>query len=449
MADRLDVNEHYLNRVVAAAETAGVEATEDIVTGNGIKLVAKGARIDAKVKDRLLQYKLRKPLESSLRVIDGTSIRPLDRIAEKLIEQHAFLAGICGAAAARLIATALRGLQLSTPLESLLSVYAMQGDAKLDHAVGVSLLAAAMGHDLPHGGSNGVHALMVAGLLHDVGELYIDPAILAAPTRLSSEQWKHVATHPIVAAHLLRDLPGAGSQVADAVLYHHERLDGFGYPQGVSGARLPVSGQVVAMAEMLIGLIESGNAPGERASVAVKLIPGEFHRHLLDRVVSAAKAAALGAIEGQALTAAQADELARKAAGLGASLQQMRQMRPDIEAQIASGSAALKDLMAHVLERCQRIRLAYSSTGLDTHESEALRDHLVQMGPRVHFEIGLVLREIEWRLREVAREVRVRAGRLPPGEAALVRQFIERSKAVARQAKASHAVDAPTKSELA
>ena len=53
-------------------------------------------------------------------------------------------------------------------------------------------------------------------------------------------------------------MPGAGPRIAGVVMAHHERLDGFGYPQGTLGASLSMAGQMVAVAEMLMGLMESG-----------------------------------------------------------------------------------------------------------------------------------------------------------------------------------------------
>jgi hypothetical protein len=423
----IGVNEHYLNRVVEIAEAASVEATEDIVTGAGVKLVAKGTRIDAGLKERLLQHKLSKALETSVRVVDGLGTRPIDKVAEALLDKHALLSGVCGGATARLVATALSNLRLSTPMESLLSVYAAQGPHKLEHAVGVSLLGAALYHDMPEGAGRGMHTLMLAGLMHDVGELYIDPAFLRVGTRLTPEEWKHLATHPIVGSLVLRDMPGAGLQVAEAVLYHHERLDGFGYPHGLRNARFPMAGQVLALAEMLMGLIEAEHSSGERVSIAIRLVPGEFNRRLLDRVSAATKAAAGSDAAQAALASAHtAEELAAMVLGLCAKLQRLREIRPSVENRIRSGGPALKDLMAHVIERCERIHNAFSSTGLDAHGPQELRDCLAAMEPQMHFEVVIVLREIEWRLREVKRETRLRSERLPAAEAAVVRELVER-----------------------
>jgi hypothetical protein len=59
-------NPHYVDHVVATAAARGIEACEHIVASNGTKLVAKGTRIDAQMRERLLQHKLSKPLEEYL-----------------------------------------------------------------------------------------------------------------------------------------------------------------------------------------------------------------------------------------------------------------------------------------------------------------------------------------------------------------------------------------------
>ncbi|WKB51019.1 HD-GYP domain-containing protein [Eleftheria terrae] len=282
------VNEHYLDHVVALSESSDIEASEDIVSSNGTKLLGKGARIDARVRERQLAHKLKQPLESQLRVVGGVATRDIDGIAGRLLERHPLLLRFCGSAAARQLGVAMRHLRLSPQVESLLTVYAAQSPAKLDHAVGVALLGATLWMDLPAAGI-GLDALLIAGLRHDVGELYLDPALLSPRAGLSAEQWKHIATHPIVGAHVLRELPGAGPKVAQAVLYHHQKLDGFGYPQGVQGEAFPLAGQLVAASEMLMGLVGGDGAHADRAAVAVKLVPGEFAPALRDRVTAAAR----------------------------------------------------------------------------------------------------------------------------------------------------------------
>ncbi|RZL30369.1 MAG: HD domain-containing protein, partial [Rubrivivax sp.] len=360
----VEVNHHYLDHVVTLSERSEVQASEDILSGNGIKLVAKGARIDARVRDRLLEHKLTKPLESLMQVVDSVATRRIDRVAASLLERHPLLSSICGEASARLHMSTMNHLIVSPQLDSLLSIYASQGEGKLEHAVGVALLSAALIEDLPGPGTNPA-TLMLAGLMHDIGELYVDPALLKGGQRLTPQQWKHIASHPIVGAKVLKDMPGAGPQVALCVLHHHERLDGFGYPQGLVSQSLPVMSQALAVAEMLFGLMESGSHHAERAAMAMRLVPGEFNRRLLDRVVTAARG-----VQAKAPVAEpdnfDAADLAERLTTLASTLGQLREVRERVQAEQASYGRDLRALLDHALARGERIRVSLASTGLET-----------------------------------------------------------------------------------
>jgi HD-GYP domain-containing protein (c-di-GMP phosphodiesterase class II) len=416
MSDRLVVNEHYLNRLVEAGETRGVEATEDIVSGTGVKLVAKGAAIDARTRERLLQHKLLKPLEIVTRVVGGVATRPMDEVARMLIHRHSLLASLCEEGRAREIEGAFTSLRLTVSLESLLTLYADQAPHKLEHAVSVSLIAAALMLEVEP--TRPLLPMLVAGLMHDIGELYIDPAILAPGSRMTPDQWKHVAVHPVVAASLLAELPGAGIAVAQAVLHHHERLDGFGYPRAVRQDAIPLSGQVLGLAEALTGVIESGRDAGRRAGVMLKLMGHEFDRRLLDRVSRASK----GESAAEAAEEPASEEgLLAKAAALSTQLQALLR----IHGQLATlkRSTALNELLDKVQERQKRLGQTLSSAGLNL-SGGAMPDYLGPLDAPVRYEISVVLRELEWRVRELNRELLWRSERLDSAERDLLCQAV-------------------------
>lgn len=412
MSEAVSVNAHYLDRLVAVADRHGVEATEDIVCGQGIKLVAKGGSIDDRVRERLLQHKLIKPLETMVKVVGGAATRPIDRVADALLHRHALLAGLCDAEVKARVEQAFLDLRLTAPLESLLSLFADQSPRHLEHAVGVSLLAAALLCQQPQVEVKLGHMLL-AGLMHDVGELYIDPAILGKREQLSPPEWKHVVTHPLVGSSVLRELPGAGHHVADLVLYHHERLDGFGYPYGLRQGRIPAGAQILALAEMLMGVIESGRCPGEHAAVAVKLIPGEFHRPLMERVVRGARIAARSEVVEGHLAPLSDHDLAERAQG---HLQRIRQLQTLVSG-LQGGGAPLRDLLAQVGERVQRLAQALNSTGLTLNDQGGFSDSLRGADPYTLQEIATVLQELGWRLNELERELPRRAELLPAADA--------------------------------
>ena len=414
-----DVNPHYLDHVVKLSETSDIEASEDIVSGTGMKLLAKGAKIDARARERLLQFRLTKPLENMLRVVGGTDPNSYHAVAERLLDEQALLRGVCVGATGFRPENALKNLNLSPGVQSLLSVYVGQAPGKLEHAVGVTLLSAALGGELSRDPAE-LATLVIAALAHDVGELYIDPAFLRKGARLTPQQWKHVATHPIVGSHVLGTLPGAGPRVAVAVMAHHERLDGFGYPQGTLAKGLSRLSQVLAAAEMLMGVSEAGAHTTERAEVALRLVPGEFGRHVVDRVSSAVRGTP-SEIVPDAPDAAQLDD---RIASLAASITQARLLREQIEQDTGDSGAAARGLLRHAFERWERVRIAFSSTGLDSCSEEQLRPLIETMSPRERVEVEVVLRELQWRLDELERQLTLRSEHLAPADAKRVVELI-------------------------
>ena len=73
MAGENEVNPHYLEHVIATGLTREVEVSEDIYAHNGMKLLAKGARVNGDTRDRLLEHKLLKPLEDCLEITGGVT----------------------------------------------------------------------------------------------------------------------------------------------------------------------------------------------------------------------------------------------------------------------------------------------------------------------------------------------------------------------------------------
>lgn len=87
-----------------------------------------------------------------------------------------------------------------------------------------------------------------AGLFHDIGKFIFPDAILLASRKLTDEEWETVKLHPEQGAKLVRRIEGYGP-VADIVLSHHERIDGNGYPHGLSGEHIPLGSRILAAAD--------------------------------------------------------------------------------------------------------------------------------------------------------------------------------------------------------
>jgi hypothetical protein len=90
-----------------------------------------------------------------------------------------------------------------------------------------------------------------AAVLHDVGKIGVPEAILDKPSSLTSEEMALVRRHPVTGAAILGELSDSEySGLREAVLYHHERWDGSGYPEGLKGEAIPLAARIIAIADV-------------------------------------------------------------------------------------------------------------------------------------------------------------------------------------------------------
>src|SRR5436305_114375 len=90
--------------------------------------------------------------------------------------------------------------------------------------------------------------LVLASLLHDVGKLAIGENILLKPAGLTPEERSIVEEHSAIGSRIVEHVPGL-ADVAPAVLHHHERWDGRGYPHGLSREEIPLEARIIAVAD--------------------------------------------------------------------------------------------------------------------------------------------------------------------------------------------------------
>ena len=99
-----------------------------------------------------------------------------------------------------------------------------------------------------------IEGIRMTGLIHDLGKIAIPAEILSTPSRLNDIQWDMIKTHPQVGYDILKriDFPWP---VAKIVLQHHERMDGSGYPQGLSGEEIMLEARILAVADVVEAMV--------------------------------------------------------------------------------------------------------------------------------------------------------------------------------------------------
>jgi HD-GYP domain-containing protein (c-di-GMP phosphodiesterase class II) len=97
--------------------------------------------------------------------------------------------------------------------------------------------------------------LALGGLLHDVGKLSVPTAVLQKPGPLDDAEFAAIRTHPGAGERLLRDLGGFPPGALRLVLDHHERLDGSGYPRGLTASGLGIETRILAVCDVYDALV--------------------------------------------------------------------------------------------------------------------------------------------------------------------------------------------------
>lgn len=134
--------------------------------------------------------------------------------------------------------------------------------------------------------------------LHDIGKIAVRQEVLHKPGRLSDEEFEHIKIHPSVGREILEPIEDFKTML-DVVYYHHERIDGRGYPEGMKGNKIPVLAQIVAVADTYDAMTSDrpyrrGMAP-EKAFAVMREVAGsqlnaEFVALLSQRITSRVEA---------------------------------------------------------------------------------------------------------------------------------------------------------------
>ncbi len=115
------------------------------------------------------------------------------------------------------------------------------------HSERVSRVSVAIGKRLELGAEE-LETLRISALLHDVGKIAIDDAILKKPSALTNEEFEIMKTHPQAGYKIMSQIP-AMKDFLPGMYMHHEMVNGGGYPQGLKGADIPMQAKIISVAD--------------------------------------------------------------------------------------------------------------------------------------------------------------------------------------------------------
>lgn len=143
--------------------------------------------------------------------------------------------------------------KMMTALEGTIEAMATLIEMKDPHTAGhqrrVGNLASSIG-DRMQLSPDVITGLRLAGLIHDIGKVRVPAEILTNPNSLTEAEFNIIKAHPTTGYEILRDIDFPWP-IAEAVHEHHERLDGSGYPRGISGQDIILEGRILAVADVV------------------------------------------------------------------------------------------------------------------------------------------------------------------------------------------------------
>ncbi|KGK14968.1 HD-GYP domain-containing protein [Vibrio navarrensis] len=149
----------------------------------------------------------------------------------------------------------------------------------LEHSVNVACLLVTFGKHLGLDRDT-LKQMAIGGIIHDIGKIKVDDAILHKPGKLTPEEFEHMKLHQVFAEEIIVHVEGLSDISRDVCLMHHEKLDGKGYPKGLKGDDIPLHGRMSCIVDIYDALTadrcyKQGMSSAEAFKIILSLTP--FH----------------------------------------------------------------------------------------------------------------------------------------------------------------------------
>ena len=381
---------HYVNAISTMSERHELCATEDILSSSGIKLIARGSKIDKQLREKLSSHRLSgATLEKSLSISGGVTPESLARDISRLIDNDPWLRQL---AAKSGDSGALRhgASRLLLPHEILfrLTVAREQRPELYRHSLRVTIIGhyLALRMALKPAAINNV---LIAALCHDLGELYTDSAILSPGHRVTDEERRFIYVHPITGWLIVRDVPDLNSEVEKAIIQHQERLDGSGYPFGIKSDEITVAGRILAAADVSASIMMRFS-DHHRLSTLLRLNSTKYDRKMVDLLheIMVPEVAHFAVFQGE--------RLKKRLLAFTQLINTWSRLR-------ANNDTAQIGPVIYLTDRMYNLRTAVLACGFDP-DSLDMPLALAEEDPIIATELAAVVDELQFQLADLERE---------------------------------------------
>ncbi|MBN2221562.1 MAG: HD-GYP domain-containing protein [Vallitaleaceae bacterium] len=253
---------------------AGMKIAEDLYTPKGLMLIPINTVIDEKHIFRIRLYQIISILvyeEEYDNFVENSGISENQRsyfekqiaqnftdFKERYIVQHqqtqAKLDSICKGEAIKeddlfdVTTLLIDSLRTKSDLFNYMYHLKIDDDYTYTHCLNVSVLANIFAKWLKLSNEE-IREVTIAGLLHDIGKMSLDYEILNKPGKLTKEEFDHVKLHSKYGYDIIKN-QSVSDSIKNGVLFHHEKLDGSGYPLGLKDSQIPLYAKIIGIADI-------------------------------------------------------------------------------------------------------------------------------------------------------------------------------------------------------
>ncbi|WP_020183083.1 HD-GYP domain-containing protein [Methylotenera sp. 1P/1] len=390
MTNHDDTSNNIIENIISASEDAEFYLSEDVFDQSGNKLLGKGYKITRKIKDKLISRVLKKPLETSITSIPSLTVDVLYTEANALIKDNPFLQNFNPEI--QLDVYAIKELELAPLASLLLTVQRTNRMEAFQHTLFMTLIARLIAKKLNFDSSQ-IYDLTIACLLHDIGELY---CVIPHTQNLSLEQWRSIMTHPIIGSTVVRQHMHYSANVSAAILEHHERNDGSGYPNHISAEEGTDIGKVMIVAEAFSGMARR-DYNVRNLFTTLKLVCHDFpsapYNALVDLLLSVAD------YENVKESNPILDQLLTQLKNIEEIIEQLKPLK-------AKNSEHF-ELSNYLIVRLKKICQIIYVSGLTDCIDLGLWEQ-IKLDKEINQELFITISEVEWKMKDVLRDISLR-----------------------------------------
>jgi HD-GYP domain-containing protein (c-di-GMP phosphodiesterase class II) len=382
-----DSNLNIIENIISASADADFYLTEDVYDIEGNKLLGKGYKITPVIKEKLINRVLKKSLETSITSSSSITADDIHNETQALIKNTLFLQHFNPEL--KLHLSALKYLELAPLASLLLTIQKHNCKEAFEHSLFMMLIARLIAKKLKYDTSQ-IYDLTIACLLHDIGELY---CVLPDTKNISLENWRSIMTHPIIGSSVVSQHMHYSASVSQAILEHHERNDGSGYPNHLLAENSSEIGKVLIVAEAFSGMVRRKYEINNLITT-LKLVNHDFpssqHSALIDLLYSVKSGGGLKA-EHPIL-----DHLLAQLLNIEEIIKLLQSL--------TSSNPKLEELSEYLILRLSRIcQTIYASGFTNTIDLSMLEQ--IRLDDDMNNELFITINELEWKVKDVFRDI--------------------------------------------